>query len=278
MAGILLAVLLERTMHPLVNIAVGAARRAGELIVRNLDRAGGVSVSEKSRNDFVSDVDRAAEQAVITAIRKAYPDHGILAEESGYQAGDEYTWIIDPLDGTTNFLHAFPQFAVSICCRHRDRAEAAVVFDPLLGELFTAARGDGAQLDGRRLRVSQRPGLDGALIGTGFPFRDNKRWLKPYLAMLEQVMDRTAGVRRAGAASLDLAYVAAGRLDGFWEVGLAPWDTAAGNLLITESGGRVGTLAGTDYRDGGNLIVGNPRVYAALIELFAPYLDEDLRK
>src|SRR5512134_26136 len=265
-------------MHPLVNIAVGAARRAGEVIVRNLDRVGGVTVSEKSRNDFVSEVDRAAEQVLIATIRKSYPDHGFLAEESGSHDGGDYTWIIDPLDGTTNFLHGFPQFAVSVACRHRDRMEVGVVLDPLRGELFTAARGEGAQLDGRRLRVTQRPGLDGALIGTGFPFRENRRWLKPYLLMLEHVMDNTAGVRRPGAASLDLAYVAAGRLDGFWEVGLAPWDTAAGNLLITEAGGRVGTLTGADYRDGGNLVAGSPRVYAALIEAFAPFLNEELRK
>jgi myo-inositol-1(or 4)-monophosphatase len=265
-------------MHPLVNIAVGAARRAGEVIVRNLDRGGGIAASEKSRNDFVSEVDRAAEQVLIATIRKSYPDHGFLAEESGSHDGGDYTWIIDPLDGTTNFLHGFPQFAVSVACRHRDRMEVGVVLDPLRGELFTAARGEGAQLDGRRLRVTQRLGLDGALIGTGFPFRENKRWLKPYLAMLEYVMDNTAGVRRPGAAALDLAYVAAGRLDGFWEIGLAPWDTAAGILLITEAGGRVGTLAGTDYRDGGNLVAGNPRVYAALIEAFAPFLTEELRK
>ena len=265
-------------MHPLVNIAVGAARRAGEVIVRNLDRVGGVTVSEKSRNDFVSEVDRAAEQALIATIRKSYPDHGFLAEESGSHDGGDYTWIIDPLDGTTNFLHGFPQFAVSVACRHRDRMEVGVVLDPLRGELFTAARGEGAQLDGRRLRVTQRLGLDGALIGTGFPFRENRRWLKPYLAMLEHVMDNTAGVRRPGAAALDLAYVAAGRLDGFWEVGLAPWDTAAGNLLITEAGGRVGTLTGADYRDGGNLVAGCPRVYVALIEAFAPFLTDELRK
>ncbi len=265
-------------MHPLVNIAVGAARRAGETIVRNLDRVGGVTVSEKSRNDFVSEVDRAAEQVLIATIRKSYPAHAILAEESGLHGGDEYTWIIDPLDGTTNFLHGFPQFAVSIACRHRDRIEIGVVLDPLRGELFTAARGDGAQLDGRRLRVSSRPALEGALIGTGFPYRENRRWLKPYLAMLERVMASAAGVRRPGAASLDLAYVAAGRLDGFWELGLAPWDTAAGNLLITESGGLVGTLAGTEYRDRGNLAAGSPRVYAELIELFAPFLDDELRK
>ena len=265
-------------MHPLLNIAVGAARRAGEVIVRSLDRVGGVTVSEKSRNDFVTEVDRAAEQVLIAAIRKAYPSHGFLAEESGAAAGDDYTWVIDPLDGTTNFLHGFPQFAVSVACRHRGRAEVGVVLDPLRGELFTAERGAGAQLDGRRVRVSQRPGLDGALVGTGFPYRENRRWLKAYLAMLEPVMQATAGVRRPGAASLDLAYVAAGRLDAFWEVGLSPWDTAAGLLLITEAGGRVGNLAGGEYRDAGHVLAGTPRVFAALAELLAPHLDDDLRK
>jgi myo-inositol-1(or 4)-monophosphatase len=266
--------------YGLITVITRAVRKAAPRLRRDYNEVEQLQVSKKGPADFVSMADKRAEQTLVDELRNARPDWGMLLEEGGVIEGDpnKPRWIIDPLDGTTNFLHAFPQFAVSICCRHRDRAEAAVVFDPLHGELFTAARGDGAQLDGRRLRVSQRLGLDGALIGTGFPFRENKRWLKPYLAMLEQVMDRTAGVRRAGAASLDLAYVAAGRLDGFWEVGLAPWDTAAGNLLITESGGRVGTLAGNDYRDGGNVIVGNPRVYAALIELFAPYLDEDLRK
>ena len=265
-------------MHPLLNIAIGAARRAGDVITRSLDRVGALTVSEKGRNDFVSEVDRAAEQVLIAAIRKAYPSHGFLAEESGAHAGDDYTWVIDPLDGTTNFLHGFPQFAVSVACRHRGRPEVAVVFDPTRGELFTAERGAGTQLDGRRLRVSQRAGLEGALIGTGFPYRENKKWLKPYLAMLERVMDATAGVRRPGAASLDLAYVAAGRLDGFWEVGLSPWDTAAGNLLITEAGGRVGDFTGSEYRDGGNLLVGTPRVFAALAEMFAPLLDDELRQ
>ena len=265
-------------MHPLLNIAIGAARRAGEVVVRSLDRVGGITVSEKSRNDFVTEVDRQAEQVLIAAVRKAYPAHGFLAEESGVHPGDEYTWVIDPLDGTTNFLHGFPQFAISVACRHRGRAEVAVVLDPLRGELFTAERGAGAQLDGRRLRVSQRLGLEGALIGTGFPYRENRRWLKPYLAMLACVMDATAGVRRPGAASLDLAYVAAGRLDGFWEVGLAPWDTAAGILLISEAGGRVGNLAGGDYVDSGHLLAGTPRVYTALIEMLAPFLDDELRK
>jgi myo-inositol-1(or 4)-monophosphatase len=266
-------------MHPLLNIAVGAARRAGDVIVRSLDRVGALVVSEKGRNDFVSEVDRAAEQAVIAAIRKAYPAHGFLAEESGAIAGDEdYTWVIDPLDGTTNFLHGFPQFAVSIACRIRGRAEVGVVFDPLRSELFTAERGAGAQLEGRRIRVSQRAGLEGALVGTGFPYRENRRWLKSYMAMLEDVMQATAGVRRPGAASLDLAYVAAGRLDAFWEFGLSPWDTAAGNLLITEAGGRVGNLSGGEYADGGNLLVGSPKVYAALAEMLSPFLDDELRK
>jgi myo-inositol-1(or 4)-monophosphatase len=265
-------------MHPLLNIAIGAARRAGDVIVRSLDRVGTLVVSEKGRNDFVSEVDRAAEQVLIAAIRKAYPSHGFLAEESGALAGDDYTWVIDPLDGTTNFLHGFPQFAVSVACRHRGRAEVAVVFDPTRGELFTAERGAGTQLDGRRLRVSQRTGLEGALVGTGFPYRENRRWLGPYLAMLERVMNATAGVRRPGAASLDLAYVAAGRLDAFWEVGLSPWDTAAGNLLITEAGGRVGDFTGGEYRDGGHLLAGTPRVFAALAELFSPLLDDELRK
>ena len=265
-------------MHPLVNIAVGAARRAGDVIVRSLDRVGTLVVSETGRNDFVSEVDRAAEQVLIAAIRKAYPSHGFLAEESGALAGDDYTWVIDPLDGTTNFLHGFPQFAVSVACRHRGRAEVAVVFDPTRGELFTAERGAGTQLDGRRLRVSQRTGLEGALVGTGFPYRENRKWLGPYLAMLERVMNATAGVRRPGAASLDLAYVAAGRLDAFWEVGLSPWDTAAGNLLVTEAGGRVGDFTGGEYRDGGHLLAGTPRVFAALAEIFAPLLDDELRK
>jgi len=265
-------------MHPLLNIAVGAARRAGEVIVRSLDRVGALVVSEKGRNDFVSEVDRAAEQAVIATIRKAYPAHGFLAEESGATAGDDYTWVIDPLDGTTNFLHGFPQFAVSVACRHRGRAEIGVVLDPLRGELFTAERGGGTQLDGRRLRVSQRPGLDGALIGTGFPYRENRRWLKAYMAMLESVMQATAGVRRPGAASLDLAYVAAGRLDAFWEYGLSPWDTAAGTLLITEAGGLVGNLAGGEYTDGGNLLAGSPKVFAALAQMLSPHLDDELRK
>jgi myo-inositol-1(or 4)-monophosphatase len=263
-------------MHPLLNIAVRAARRAGDLIVRNLDRGPNLEVSAKSRNDFVSEVDRAAEAEILATIRKPYPQHGFLAEESGRTGGDEVVWIVDPLDGTTNFLHGFPQFAVSIACEHRGRLEVAVVFDPLRSELFTAARGEGAQLDGKRVRVSRRRSLEGALIGTGFPYRANVRYLKPYLGMLEVVMGAAAGVRRPGSAALDLAYVAVGRTDGFWEIGLSPWDTAAGTLLVTEAGGMVGTLTGREYRQEGHVVAGTPKVYAALIEAIAPHVPAEL--
>jgi myo-inositol-1(or 4)-monophosphatase len=259
-------------MHPLLTIAVRAARRAGEVITRSLPRLEGIEITSKSRNDFVTEVDRAAEQEIIAIIRKAYPSHGYLAEESGEQPGDDYTWVIDPLDGTTNFLHGFPQFAVSIACRIRGRAEVGVVYDPLRGELFTAARGAGSQLDGKRMRVGKRRTLEGALIGTGFPYRANLQYIDAYLAMLRVVMENTAGVRRPGSASLDLAYVAAGRLDGFFEIGLSPWDTAAGTLLITEAGGRVGTLAGLEYDESGHLLAGSPMVFTALAEALRPHV------
>ena len=263
-------------MNPMLNIAVRAARRAGDLIVRNVDRAGSLEISTKSHNDFVSEVDRQAESEIIAIIRKSYPQHGILAEEGGRSGGDEFVWIVDPLDGTTNFLHGFPQFSVSIACEHKGRVEVAVVFDPLRSELFTASRGSGTQLDGRRIRVSKQRTLDGSLIGTGFPYRANMKYAKPYLAMLEVVMGAAAGVRRPGSAALDLAYVAAGRLDGFWEIGLAPWDTAAGMLLITEAGGLVGTLTGRPYLNGGHIVAGSPKVYAALLEAIRPHVPDEL--
>jgi myo-inositol-1(or 4)-monophosphatase len=267
-------------MHPLVNIGIRAARRAATVITRSMNRLESIEVASKGRNDFVTDVDRQAEQEIIATIHQAYPGHGILGEESGAtaaRAGEEYVWIIDPLDGTTNFLHGFPQFCVSIGVQHRGRMEHAVIYDPLRTELFTASRGMGAQLDDRRLRVSKSKGLDGALIGTGFPYRDNTRWLDAYLAMLRAVTVATAGVRRPGSAALDLAWVAAGRTDGFWELGLSPWDTAAGSLLITEAGGRIGTLTGADYQLGGDIIAGSPKTYEALVELFAPHVPDDLR-
>jgi myo-inositol-1(or 4)-monophosphatase len=236
-------------------------------------------VTAKGRNDFVTDVDRSAEQEIIDTIRRSYPNHGFLAEESGESAGRdaEFVWIIDPLDGTTNFLHGFPQFCVSIALRHRGRLEHAVIYDPMRQELFTASRGGGAQLDDKRIRVSKSRGLEGALIGTGFPYRANTRWLDPYLAMLKAVALETAGVRRPGSAALDLAWVAAGRTDAYWELGLSPWDTAAGVLLVTEAGGRVGTLTGGEYLLGGDIVAGSPKTYEALLALLAPHVPADLR-
>jgi myo-inositol-1(or 4)-monophosphatase len=265
-------------VQPLLNIAVRAARRAGEIIVRSLNRADTLTVTAKGRNDFVTEVDRAAEQEIIASIRKSHPDHAFLAEEGGASGNSETVWIIDPLDGTTNFLHGNPVFAVSIACQIRGRLEHAVVYDPMRGELFTASRGAGAHVDNRRLRVTAQRTLEGSLIGTGFPYRENTRYLDEYLNMMKAVIMNTAGIRRPGAAALDLAYVAAGRLDAFWEIGLSPWDTAAGTLLIQEAGGRIGTLSGGEYAQGGNVLCGTPKVYEAMIELLAPHLPEGLRE
>jgi len=265
-------------VHPLLNIAVRAARRAGEIIVRSLTRIEGIQVSAKGHNDFVSEVDRAAEREIIATVRRAYPDHAFLAEESGASGSSESVWIVDPLDGTTNFLHGFPVFAVSIACQQRGRIEHAVVYDPMRQELFTASRGGGAHLDNRRMRVSRRHSLESALLATGFPFRANLKYLDAYLAMLKVAMQTTAGIRRPGAAALDLAYVAAGRVDAFWEIGLNVWDTAAGTLLIQEAGGRIGTLVGGEYRQGGNIVAGTPKVYAQLIEALSPHVPAELRE
>jgi len=266
-------------MHPMLNTAVKAARKAGSIITRASSDLERLTVRRKRHNDFVSEVDHAAEDAIIRTLREAYPSHAFLAEESGASstgAEPEHLWIIDPLDGTTNFLHGFPQFSVSIGFQLRGRMEVAVVYDPMRGELFTAVRGGGTQLEGKRVRVSKQRTVDGALIGTGFPYRANLKWIKPYLGMLEVVMNEAAGVRRPGSAALDLAYVAAGRLDGFWEIGLAPWDTAAGSLLITEAGGRIGTLTGQPYDQSGHIVAGNPKVYEALLEALRPHVPPDL--
>jgi len=251
--------------HPTVNIAVRAARAAGSIIVRTLDQVGNLRVDTKGANDFVTEVDRRAEQEIIRVLHRAYPDYGVLAEESG-ASGDEGTvWIIDPLDGTTNFLHGFPQFSVSIALRHQGRLEHAVVYDPLRQEIFTASRGEGAYLNDRRVRISAR-GMEGALIGTGFPFRLPHR-LEDYLKCFSALFKQVADMRRAGSAALDLAYVAAGRLDGFWEFGLSPWDMAAGALLIQEAGGLVGDFSGTDrFLEKGDIIGGNPTVFKALLQ------------
>jgi myo-inositol-1(or 4)-monophosphatase len=267
-------------VHALLNIAVRAARNAGEIIVRSMNRLESLQVTSKGRNDFVTEIDQAAEREIIAHIRKHYPKHSFLAEESGQTDGGdggETVWIIDPLDGTTNFLHGFPQFSVSIACQHRGKLEHAVIYDPLRQEIFTASRGGGAHLDNHRIRVSKQRGLEGSLIATGFPYRSNMQHIDAYLGMMRAVMEHTAGIRRPGSAALDLAYVAAGRVDAFWEIGLKPWDTAAGTLLIQEAGGRIGTLTGAAYTQNGNVIAGSPRVYEALIELLAPHVTERLR-
>jgi myo-inositol-1(or 4)-monophosphatase len=273
--------------HPMLNIGIRAARRAGDLIMRYMNRLHQLEVRSKDRNDFVTEVDLRAEAEIIESIRTTFPDHGILAEESGRSdskhgnknsdGDDEFVWIIDPLDGTTNFIHGFPQFAVSIGLKKRGQMECAIVYDPMRQELFTAARGDGAKLDDRRIRVSKQLTMEGALIGTGFPYRTNLHWLDGYMAMFKDLTQQAAGIRRPGAASLDLAYVAAGRLDGFWEMGLAPWDTAAGMLLIVEAGGMVSDLSGNEYKHGGNIACGTPKVHTALLEIIAPHIPADLR-
>ena len=255
-------------MHPMLNIAVKAARRAGSIIERAAVSGVPLDVRAKRVNDFVTQVDRAAEEAVIDVVRRSYPDHAILAEESGETKGAdaEYCWIIDPLDGTTNFIHGFPQYCVSIAVQHAGKSAHAVVYDPSKNELFTASRGRGAFLNERRIRVSRCRRLEDALVGTGFPFRELTR-LEPYMKQLGRMMGSCAGVRRAGAAALDLAYVAAARLDAFWEMGLSPWDMAAGALLIQEAGGLVGDFSGdAGYLQSGDIAAGTPKVFPQLLQ------------
>jgi myo-inositol-1(or 4)-monophosphatase len=257
-------------MQPMLNTAVKAARKAAAIINRASLDLDLIRVATKGRRDFVTEVDRAAEAAIIETLSTAYPQHGFLAEESGASnAGREaeYTWIIDPLDGTTNFIHGFPQYAVSIGLRHRGQLTQAVVYDPTRNELFTASRGRGAFLNDRRIRVSRRGQLRESLIGTGFPFRSLEH-LDEYVRMFKRITEETAGIRRPGAAALDLAYVAAGRLDGFWEFGLSPWDMAAGTLLILEAGGMVSDFDGEEnYLFTGNVVCGTPKVHEQLLAL-----------
>lgn len=259
-------------MHPMLNMAIKAARRAGSVIMRHIDRLERVAIESKGRNDFVTEVDRMAESEIIQVLRTAYPDHAILAEESGSVAGNDWRWIIDPLDGTTNFLHGFPQFAVSIALQNKDRLEQAVVFDPLKNELFTATRGDGAHLNERRIRVSRVTDLDRALLGTGFPFKSHE-YLDAWLNMLRDLLKRSSGIRRPGSAALDLAYVACGRYEGFWEFGLSPWDMAAGCLLIQEAGGLVSDLTGGQrFLETGHVLAGNPKIHPQLLQYILPHL------
>jgi myo-inositol-1(or 4)-monophosphatase len=257
-------------MHPLLNTAVKAARKAGNIINRASLDIDLLQVSAKGQADFVTEVDKAAEQAIIDILSQAYPDHGFIAEESGTHrpaGSSDFTWIIDPLDGTTNFIHGFPQYAVSIACQQGDQIVHGVVYDPSRNDLFTATRGRGAFLNERRIRVSRRTQMRESLIGTGFPFRDLAR-LDQYLDIFKRVTAATAGIRRPGSAALDLAYVAAGRYDAFWEFGLSPWDMAAGMLLVTEAGGLVtDENGGNQALQTGNVVAGNPKIHESLLRL-----------
>ena len=259
-------------MHPMLNIGVRAAREAGKVITRNMNRLDTLRVDRKARNDYVSEVDRQAEANIIGVLTKAYPDHAVLGEESGAQGQEnaEYRWIIDPLDGTTNFLHGFPHFSVSIALEHRGRLEQGIIYDPVRQELFTATRGDGAWLDGRRLRVGRSMTLDNALLGTGFPYRTGQD-LDFYQRTLRHYTEQAGGIRRAGSAALDLAYVAAGRLDGLWVTGLQAWDVAAGGLIVREAGGLVNDFHGADdWLARGELIAASPKVHHAMLQVMKP--------
>tara|TARA_R110001599_G_scaffold64023_3_gene178565 strand:+ start:136654 stop:137460 length:807 start_codon:yes stop_codon:yes gene_type:complete len=268
-------------MHPMLNTAVKAARRGAAVINRasfDLDR---VKVSTKGHNDFVTEVDQAAEQAIIEVLLNAYPDHAVLAEESGASSNlhDEHenVWIIDPLDGTTNFIHGFPQYCVSIALQQRGQITQAVVYDPTRNDLFTATKGGGAYLNEKRIRVSKRDKIADALLGTGFPFK-NMEELDAYIEMFKIIVTNSAGLRRPGSAALDLAYVACGRLDGFFEKGLKPWDMAAGALLITEAGGIMGTFEGeSDYMYKNELLAAPPKIFAQLVALLHPFADKNKR-
>jgi myo-inositol-1(or 4)-monophosphatase len=268
----------------MLNMALRAARVAGEIIAKASDRIDPVDFEAKGMNDYVTRVDQAAERSIIDALRKTYPDHSFHGEESGFSEGrgdgKDWLWIIDPLDGTTNFIHGVPQYAVSIAAQYKGQTEHAVVLDPIKREEFTASRGYGAFMNSRRLRVNTRKGLEGALIGTGFPFRpDQHAHIDNYLRMFRDIAMQTAGIRRPGAASLDLAYVAAGRYDGFFEFGLSSWDMAAGDLLIREAGGLVCDFAGGhNYLKSGNIVAGNPKVLKALLGAIGPHLTDELKR
>ena len=266
-------------MHPMLNVAVKAARRAGKIINRASLDLDTLQVARKQRNDFVTEVDKAAEAAIVETLVGAYPNHAVLAEESGHTPARgvdvppheaEFVWIVDPLDGTTNFIHGLPQYGISIALMERGTVTQAVVYDPARDELFTATRGRGAYLNDRRIRVSARAKLDEALVGTGFPYREIDD-LDLYLRILKRVMENTAAVRRPGAAALDLAYVAAGRYDAFFEAGLSPWDVAAGSLLVTEAGGLIGDFDGEPkHVFGGRVVASSPKLFPGMLQLVKP--------
>jgi myo-inositol-1(or 4)-monophosphatase len=252
--------------RPHVTIAARAARSAGNVILRYMNRIDGLNIVEKQQLDFVSEVDKLAEAEIIKELRRAYPDHAILAEESGATGKGPLTWVIDPLDGTHNYLRGIPHFSVSIALLEKGVPIHAVVFDPLRDELYTASKGDGAYINDRRMRVSKRENLGGAMIATGFPFRQREH-LTAQLDMTRALLGQAEDIRRSGSAALDLAYVAAGRYDGYFEIGLKPWDMAAGVLLVHEAGGRYCDFAGRDgIPASGNIIAGNLNVVKAMVD------------
>lgn len=267
-------------MHPMLNIAVRAARNAGKVILQKFEEKDKVEVLQKGSNDFVTNVDKDAEAMIRDTIFKSYPKHSIVGEELGQQLGSDadYLWVIDPLDGTTNFIKGIPHFAVSIALKVKGRTEQAVVYDPIRGELFTATRGQGAQLNSKRIRVNKATDLSGTVLATGFPFKQ-KHHIEEYMNAFNALFVHTADMRRAGSAALDLAYVAAGRVDGFFEIGLKPWDTAAGQLLVKEAGGLVTDFAGGNNQDkSGNIVCGAPKLAQAIVKELRPHLSDALLK
>lgn len=257
-------------MHPTLEIALRAARSAANIMLRALDRLDTIKFTQKSPQDYVSEIDRLCENEIINTLRRAYPTHAFLGEETGRHPGDEHLWIIDPLDGTHNFMHGIPFFCISIAQTYKGRLEHGLVYDPIREEAFMASRGRGAQLNGKRIRVAKRPDLNGAIISTGFPHHA-KHLYEPYMKMVGALLPQVCGIRRLGAAALDLAYVAAGRLDGYWEFSLKPWDIAAGALLIQEAGGLISDSQGSEkYLDNGNIVTGNPKIFKHLLQLIRP--------
>lgn len=263
-------------MHPMLNIGIRAAREGGKVITRNIDRVSTLKIDRKGRNDFVSEVDKAAETEIVATLQRSFPDHGILTEESGEigKQDGEFLWIIDPLDGTTNFIHAFPHFCVSIALMQNGRLNQAVVYDPIRQELFTASHGSGAWVNNKRLRVHTNIAFENALIGSGFPYRQGQN-LDFYMETQKVYTESTGGVRRSGSAALDLAYVGAGRLDGCWLSGLKAWDIAAGALIVREAGGLINDYSGGDtYLDSGNVIAGSPKVHHEMLVKMKPIWSE----
>ncbi|TNH03679.1 inositol-1-monophosphatase [Testudinibacter sp. TR-2022] len=267
-------------MNPMLNIAIRAARKAGNVIAKGYERPDSLETTTKRANDYVTNIDKEAEQAIIEVIKKSYPEHTIITEETGVIEGENKNvqWIIDPLDGTTNFIKSFPHFSVSIAIRENGRTEVGVVYDPIRNELFTAVRGEGAKLNETRLRVENKRELDGTVLATGFPFKA-KHHMPTQLNIMQSLLENVADFRRSGSAALDLAYVAANRVDGYFEIGLKPWDCAAGDLIVREAGGIVSDfIGGHNYLKSGNMVAAAPRIAKAILTKLQPHLSDELKK